>query len=142
MRHQAQRHIRRRAITLLESAIVLPVVLVAGCVAIDLARAFHVDTALSQATYEAAMCGATTPYSAEQRDDWEATIESRGRECLQTVSGINSSDVTFDISTEDTDSWFYLVTVNTRYRFEPVLRGPWNSPFIEMSSRRTVKRFR
>lgn len=113
-----------RGLAAVETAIVLPVVLLLTFAAVDFGRIVHAYIAVSNA----ARCGATNgsmhEFTASTRSTWESRIRSAMEDEMAGLPGFAAANLQSEVSTTTDGDGLFEVTVRASYPFNTIVKWP------------------
>lgn len=137
------KQLKRPATVAIETAIVIPIVLVFTLSAIDLTRYFQIKAVVEHAAYVGSIQSISNNYSSSTRNRWDADIEERVGAVLNKLPFFNASLVQVETDVQrDAAQPLFTTAITVQYIFKPLLTSTFVDSQIAVSRTITARRFR
>lgn len=131
-----------RGLAAVETALVLPVVLLITFAAVDFGRVIHAYLAVSNAARCGAMYGSMHEFTSNNLTSWKSQIRSTMDDEMSGLQAYSAANLQAAISTTTDSSGLFVVTVRASYPFATIVNWPGVPSQITLSHAVTMREIR
>lgn len=125
-----------------ETAIVLPLVLLLTFATIDFGRIVYAYVAVSNAAYAGAEYGSMHQFTSYTQASWQAQIQTAIQNEMQNLSGFTAANLQSSSSTTTDSDGLFQVTVNVSYPFSTIVNWPGVPHQIQLTHQVVMRQIR
>jgi Flp pilus assembly protein TadG len=132
----------RRGLAAVETAIVLPVVLLLTLATIDFGRIVYAYLAVSNAANAGAEYGAMHQFTSYTQSYWQSQIQSAIQNEMQNLNGFSPANLQTSYSTTTDSAGLYQLTVSVSYPFSTIVNWPGIPNQVQLSHQVVMRQLR